>query len=402
MDTQALPPDAADAPAPSGALAAALQHIRHRALRTLVFVSLLCLGIALLNTAIAGRGFGVKLLYSFCIGAACLMLVEGGRLAAAAASDAWRRWRGLAPSALGFGSGWRGALMVAPLAALGGPLLGLSLADALSGYRSPSLLHLDSTSTRLTLVLALLGTAVSVFVLGTMERLASARAQAEAAQRAAAENQLRLLQSQLEPHMLFNTLANLRVLITLDPPRAQAMLDHLIAFLRATLGASRRTLHPLADEFRHLDDYLALMAVRMGPRLRLHLDLPAELAALPVPPLLLQPLVENAIKHGLEPQVAGGRIEVGARREGGLLRLWVRDTGLGLPADGFARPLASADGGFGLEQVRARLATLHGGRASLRLQPADDGEGGVIATVLLPLDAGTGATGTHRKVETAA
>jgi LytS/YehU family sensor histidine kinase len=133
------------------------------------------------------------------------------------------------------------------------------------------------------------------------------------AQRDAAEARLKLLEVQLEPHMLFNTLANLRVLIATDPPRAQAMLDHLIAYLRATLGASRATLHPLEDRIRAPgDDYLALMAVRMGPRLQSALDLPEALRGLPVPPLLLQPLVENAIRHGLEPQVAGGRISVRA------------------------------------------------------------------------------------------
>jgi len=121
--------------------------------------------------------------------------------------------------------------------------------------------------------------------------------------------------------MLFNTLANLRVLMTLDPPRAQAMLDHLIRYLRATLGASHAALHPLATEFAHLGDYLALMALRMGPRLQVQLHLPDTLRQHPVPPLLLQPLVENSIRHGLEPQVAGGRIEVSAALQAGQLLL---------------------------------------------------------------------------------
>jgi LytS/YehU family sensor histidine kinase len=126
------------------------------------------------------------------------------------------------------------------------------------------------------------------------------------------EARLKLLEAQLEPHMMFNTLANLRVLIATDPPRAQAMLDHLIAYLRATLGGARAALHPLADEFARLADYLEIMAVRMGPRLAFALDLPEALRGVPVPPLLLQPLVENAIRHGLEPQVAGGHIGVRA------------------------------------------------------------------------------------------
>jgi signal transduction histidine kinase len=202
------------------------------------------------------------------------------------------------------------------------------------------------------------------------------RERAQAARRAD-EARLKLLESQLEPHMLFNTLANLRALIAVDPPRAQAMLDRLIAFLRATLNASRTPLHPLHAEFERLADYLALMAVRMGPRLQVRLDLPDELREQPVPPLLLQPLVENSIKHGLEPQVRGGRIEVSARRDGTMLVLDVRDSGAG--------PVDQADGSrFGLAQVRERLAAQYGADAALRLDAASPG-GGTLARITLPL-----------------
>ena len=185
--------------------------------------------------------------------------------------------------------------------------------------------------------------------------------------------------------MLFNTLANLRVLIGADPPRAQAMLDRLIAFLRSTLAASRGGDHALADEFQRLADYLALIEVRMGPRLQVRLDLPAELRSLPVPALLLQPLVENAVQHGLEPQVAGGRIEVGARREGGTLVLSVRDTGAGLAAQPALSAAPAPGHGFGVTQVRERLAALHGARATLVLAPAGDAEGGTLAEVRLSI-----------------
>lgn len=181
--------------------------------------------------------------------------------------------------------------------------------------------------------------------------------------------------------MLFNTLANLRVLISLDPARAQAMLDRLIAFLRATLDASRRgESHSLRAEFARLGDYLALMEVRMGPRLQTRLDLPEALAELPVPPLLLQPLVENAIKHGLEPKVEGGCLTVSARQEAGQLRLEVLDSGVG-PAQ--ARPADQIGSGFGLEQVRSRLATQYGPGAGLRLAAA--AEGGTRVSLWLPL-----------------
>jgi LytS/YehU family sensor histidine kinase len=192
------------------------------------------------------------------------------------------------------------------------------------------------------------------------EAMAHTQAKAEAAQRQAAESQLKLLQSQLEPHMLFNTLANLRALIAVDPGQAQDMLDRLVAYLRSTLGASRAISHPLQAEFDRLRDYLELMAVRMGPRLHYTLDLPAELATQPVPPLILQALVENAIKHGLEPKVEGGTISVQARLADGCMTLEVQDTGIGLQ-----NALGSC--GFGLTQVRERLSTAYGDRATIEL-----------------------------------
>lgn len=166
--------------------------------------------------------------------------------------------------------------------------------------------------------------------------------------------------------MLFNTLANLRTLIDLDPQQAQTMLDHLVAYLRATLSASRATLHPLQAEFDRLHDYLEIMAVRMGPRLTYTLDLPDQLAGLCVPSLLLQPLVENAIRHGLEPKVQGGSIRVSASLVEGRIGLQVLDTGVGLPVSGCVD-------GFGLTQVRQRLATAFGANSTLELVAADAG-----------------------------
>jgi len=275
-------------------------------------------------------------------------------------------------------------------------MLPWSIAAAVAGYFGGSLLADWLTGAQLTrspfgnlrallvnLMLSLGFTLAAVFYFNARSRLATLQALTEAAERSAAESQLKLLQSQLEPHLLFNTLANLRELIGTDPARAQAMLDRLIAFLRATLAASRTGSHALADEFAHLDDYLALMAVRMGPRLAVRVDLPDDLRALPVPPLLLQPLVENCIRHALEPKVQGGRIDLSAARDGDTLVLRVRDTGIGL-----AQAPASGGTRFGLRQVRERLATLYGSRASLTLEDAAGDEGGTLATVRLPLQAG--------------
>lgn len=211
------------------------------------------------------------------------------------------------------------------------------------------------------------------------------RGKAEELQRQATEARLKLLETQLEPHMLFNTLANLRVLIQTDPPRAVAMLDRLGDYLRATLRGSRTDAasgtHTLADEFSRLNDYLELMAVRMGPRLRHTLQAPDDLLPHPVPPLLLQPLVENAVRHGLEPRVAGGQINVTARQDGPYLLIEVIDTGVGMEPPA----LASADGGFGLAQVRERVASLGSGSSAGQVQVLSHPGMGTTVRLKLPL-----------------
>ena len=230
-------------------------------------------------------------------------------------------------------------------------------------------------------IAATIGMCYFFYSLGKSKHL---QVQIDLAQRAATEARLKLLETQLEPHMLFNTLANLRVLITLDPPRAVAMLDRLNSYLRMTLSGSRALSHPLSAEFDRLGDYLELMSVRMGERLRYTLELPDALRDVPVPPLLLQPLVENAIRHGLEPKVEGGLVAVRARREADRLVIEVSDTGVGVGVGLDAAP-SSAGGGFGVEQVRERLATVYGDRARMRLAPSQEPEGGTCATLSFPL-----------------
>jgi Histidine kinase len=216
-------------------------------------------------------------------------------------------------------------------------------------------------------------------------RLQQLRAEAEAEkaraasiERQALQAQLQLLQAQIEPHMLFNTLANLQGLIAIDPPRAGQMLDQLIQYLRATLGASRARQSTVGQEFVLMQAYLGLMQVRMGSRLSCALHLPPELAALPVPPMLLQPLVENAIKHGLEPKLEGGRLEIDAAREGGELVLRVRDDGLG-----HDEQAPTAGTRTGISNIRERLQGLYGPRAALTLEP--NSPHGLCAILRLPI-----------------
>ena len=350
----ALPPPAALSPLRSMFVRAAINQLA-------------CALIALLLWSIGPHNrLAVTAGYSFIIGNLCWLLIDGSR----AVIGRWRWQR------LGGSKQWPGVRWMAPVVLVGtaiGYSVGIRIADALFSNRAAGL---DESAPAL--LVSVIAASVIVYVYYARERLHLQRLAAEAAERQAAEMQLKLLQSQLEPHMLFNTLANLRVLIGVDPPRAQVMLDQLIGFLRTTLAATRVDRHPLRTEFDCVRDYLALMGVRMGARLQVQLDLPADTRELPVPPMLLQPLVENAVKHGLEPQVAGGRIVVSAERQADTLRLAVRDDGVGLAA-------TPADGGtqFGLEQVRRRLATLFGARATLDVRAA--ASGGTEAVLTLPL-----------------
>ncbi len=261
-----------------------------------------------------------------------------------------------------FPKGWR-MLVLVGLSIVLGWFAGTALGNAYVG--EPGMLHLSGSSRligSLFLMTMCIGLLASYHFYVEGRRIDLAR-DLEASRRQAAQAQLMLLQSQLEPHMLFNTLANLRALIASDPSAAVEMLDRLNGYLRATLSASRNPVHPLQDEFARLQDYLALMHVRMGPRLQHELILPADLREHPVPTLLLQPLVENAIKHGLEPSVEPGKLCVQASREGAALRIEIVDTGVGLSA------LEQANSGFGCAQVRERLATAYGTQASVQWEP---------------------------------
>ncbi|MFO1314988.1 MAG: histidine kinase [Burkholderiales bacterium] len=195
----------------------------------------------------------------------------------------------------------------------------------------------------------------------------------------AVEAQLKLMQAQVEPHFLFNTLASVQYLTETDPPAASRLLGHLVDYLRAALPQLRASSTTLGKEIGLAEAYLNILRMRMGPRLAFAIDLPAGLAAHPFPPNLLISLVENAIKHGIEPAAVGGTVSVRARRDGEMLVLDVQDTGSG--AAGAAR----GGLGVGLANVRERLAALYGPRAQFRLAAATPS--GTCATLAVPLDA---------------
>lgn len=152
------------------------------------------------------------------------------------------------------------------------------------------------------------------------------------------------------------------------------MLADLIRYLRATLQRTRDSASTLGDELELLRSYLDILGLRLGDRLRVAIDVPEALLARPFPLLLLQPLVENAITHGIEPQVGGGEVRIAAAAQDGRLRLTVSDSGAGLREGG-------AGTGFGLENVRGRLRALYGEAASLDVR---ENSGGVTATIELP------------------
>lgn len=186
-----------------------------------------------------------------------------------------------------------------------------------------------------------------------------------------AETKLRLLQAQIEPHFLFNTLSNVLSLLDTDVKKGQEMLVDLTRYLRITLDKSRSETTTLEQELDTVQAYINIHKVRMGDRLKFSINLADDLKKTPLPPMLIQPLVENAIKHGLEPKVAGGQIDISISRENGILRIIVADTGEGI--------LENTGHGVGLTNIRQRLKSLYGEKGQLILK--QNSPCGVIAVL---------------------
>lgn len=193
------------------------------------------------------------------------------------------------------------------------------------------------------------------------------------------ESQLRMLQAQIEPHFLFNTLANVQSLIDYDPVRAKRMLGGFTDHLRASLDQLRDGESTLEMELATARNYLELLQIRMQERLQFTIDATQEARAATMPTLLLQPLIENAIQHGLEPKIEGGRVGVRASVEQGRLIIHIDDDGMGLEAPRRSR---RGSNGVALANIHARLRTRYGGKASLALMPRDVG---TRASLVLPL-----------------
>ncbi|NHZ80893.1 sensor histidine kinase [Massilia sp. CCM 8695] len=196
---------------------------------------------------------------------------------------------------------------------------------------------------------------------------------------------LSLLHAQVEPHFLYNTLASAQLLTRSDPARADEMLGNLISYLRNSLPRTDDALSTLGQELERARAYLDILVIRMGPRLRLQVDVAAQLHGAPFPAMMLQTLVENAIKHGLEPKPGGGTVWIIARVHEGALALTVADDGRGFSAEGGGT-------GIGLRNVRERLRLAYGGAAGFAI--VSNYPCGVAATISVPYPAAATATAT--------
>ncbi|MDR7333167.1 histidine kinase [Roseateles asaccharophilus] len=210
---------------------------------------------------------------------------------------------------------------------------------------------------------------------------ATENAESEALKRQVVEARMAAMQAQVEPHFLFNTLASIDHLIEVDPPRASQMQKNLIALLRASMPTMREAnatgaVRDLGRELAVIRPYLEILKMRMEERLQTEIEVPEGLMSAEFPPMMIQGLVENAIKHGLEPKAEGGSLKVKAEILHGKLAVTVADTGLG-----FGRAATSGTG-VGLANIRERLQLLHGSKASVTV--TENQPSGTVVTITVP------------------
>lgn len=345
--------------------------------KSLVWLTIFNTLVALFITLVmqTRQSFMVNWVFSMLIGCSINLVIAAMR---------WIIWRQQKPHRIAF-------FVVCMAAAPIGCLIGGNIGLLIYGLKAPSFLSVLKNGEGILVIMSMFISLFGGVFFWNQSKLAELEAEHEkekahsaAIERQAMQAQLQLLQAQIEPHMLFNTLANLQGLIAIDPARAQYMLEQLIRYLRASLNSSRNEKTTLKHEFDLLAAYLELLSIRMGKRLTYQTELPAELEGFLLPPMLLQPLVENAIKHGLEPKVDGGHIQVSAQIQTGYLHLKVIDTGLGLPHDYEENHQAEHhQSHVGNANVRERLLALYGDQASFTLSA--NLPQGVIAHLRIPV-----------------
>jgi len=246
-----------------------------------------------------------------------------------------------------------------------GTTIGSYLGLAISGLSSSD--PFDKHGFLQLLFLGVIFGSIIVYFFSSREQIAESQTRIQeekikrlTSEKKAAEANLKLLQAQVEPHFLFNTLSNILSLLDTNPERGKSMLVDFIQYLRASLSKIRKEQATLGQEMEMIQAYLSIFKVRMGDRLKYEIDLPKQMEAITFPPMLIQPLVENAIKHGLESRVDGGEIRIKGMEKDGVLRLEVADTGNGF--------LQERDSGVGLSNIRERLNSMYGNSGRLILE----------------------------------
>ena len=270
------------------------------------------------------------------------------------------------------------AVLVAAALIIGS--IGGSYIGSLIAGLSPSSLFERHSLLQLLFLGVMFGSIITYFF-SSREQIAESQAQIQeekikrlTSEKKAAEANLKLLQAQIEPHFLFNTLSNVLSLLDTDPPKGKSMLSDFIQYLRASISKIRQNNATLGQEMEMIRAYLNIYKFRMGDRLKFQIDLPKNLEDILFPPMLVQPLVENAIKHGLEPKVDGGEISISGIEKDGILKLEVIDTGMGFGAE--------RGSGMGLVNIRERLQSLYGNRGRLVLE--EHSPHGLKATIEVP------------------
>lgn len=267
----------------------------------------------------------------------------------------------------------------------GGIMIGLHLGSFILREFFPTVPKESPRDFLQTLIFAItFGGVISYFFLSkarlkvTREEVQQERIQRLSKEKEALEANLRLLQAQIEPHFLFNTLSNVLSLIDTDSAKGKSMLIDLMHYLRISLSWIRHDFITMDQELEFIRSYLNIFKIRMGERLIFKIELPDALKEHPFPPMLIQPLVENAVKHGLEPQIEGGVILIKAQEADDQIRIEIADSGVGLP------PYSEA--GMGMENVRERLKLLYGDKGRLILE--ENKPNGVRAIIEMPREWG--------------
>jgi len=232
--------------------------------------------------------------------------------------------------------------------------------------------------------------AAKVVVKKVAQADAKVRSAVDAAEREAMERQLvqarlQVLQAQVEPHFLFNTLSAVDYLIETEPPRASRMQKALITYLRGALPQMRQESSTLGRELRLIKSYLELIKMRIEDRLEVEIAVPEGLESAQFPPMMLQSLVENSIKHGIEPKPEGGKVRVSAGIHNARLWVEVSDTGVGVP-DGDLLDGPTSGTGIGLRNIRERLAVLYPGKSQIMLK--SDPSTGTVVRISVPYQVG--------------